>query len=187
MKTFLDIDMNNLPSHIGIIMDGNGRWAQNLGKARSAGHREGLDTAKKIVKAASDLGIKFITLYTFSTENWKRTEEEVSFLMKLIGQHLRKEMEFYRTNRIRVVHSGDIDGLPRNVRQEIEAVMDSTSGFSGTAVNLAINYGGRDEIIRAVNRWKDSGTSDRITESGLSSYLDCPDFPDPDIIIRICR
>ena len=180
----LGIDTDNLPQHIGIIMDGNGRWAKNQGKIRSFGHREGLDTAKLIVKAASDLGIKYITLYTFSTENWKRAEDEVSYLMKLIGQHLKKEMDFYRTNKIRVVHSGDLSGLPENVRCEIASVAESTSGFHGTTVNLAINYGGRDEIIRAINRWKESETSDKLTEEVLSSYLDCPDFPDPDMIIR---
>jgi undecaprenyl diphosphate synthase len=180
----LGIDMNNLPQHIGIIMDGNGRWAKNQGKVRSVGHREGLEAAKLIVKAASDLGIKYITLYTFSTENWKRAEDEVSYLMRLIGQHLKKELDFYRTNKIRVVHSGDLSGLPENVRKEITSVMKSTSCFGGTAVNLAINYGGRDEIIRSINRWKDSGTSDKITEAELSLHLDCPDFPDPDMIIR---
>lgn len=180
----LGIDVDNLPQHIGIIMDGNGRWAKSQGKIRSVGHREGLDAAKLIVKAASDLGIKYITLYTFSTENWKRAEEEVSYLMKLIGQHLKKEMDFYKTNKIRVVHSGDLSGLPANVRSEITSVVESTSAFEGTAVNLAINYGGRDEIIRAINRWKDSETSDKLTEDVLSSYLDCPDFPNPDMIIR---
>jgi len=180
----LDIDTNNLPLHIGIIMDGNGRWAKNRGKNRSVGHREGLDTAKLIIKAASDLGIKYITLYTFSTENWKRAEEEVSYLMKLIGQHLKKEMNFYRTNKIRVVHSGDLSGLPENVRNEITSVMKSTADFDGSSVNLAINYGGRDEIIRAVNRWKASNPSEDFSEADLTSFLDCPEFPDPDMIVR---
>ncbi|MBI9108115.1 MAG: di-trans,poly-cis-decaprenylcistransferase [Spirochaetales bacterium] len=178
------INTDNLPRHIGIIMDGNGRWAKSQGKIRSAGHRAGLDTAKLIVKAASDLGIKYITLYTFSTENWKRAEDEVSYLMKLIGQHLKKEMDFYRTNKIRVVHSGDLEGLPENVRDEITSVIQSTSDFGGTSVNLAINYGGRAEIIRAVNRWKVSGFTDILFETEFSSFLDCPDFPDPDMIIR---
>ncbi|MDC7225629.1 MAG: polyprenyl diphosphate synthase [Spirochaetales bacterium] len=179
------VDKTRLPLHMAFIMDGNGRWAKQQGKARTAGHREGLDAAKRIVKAASDMGIKFITLYTFSTENWKRAEEEVSFLMNLISRHLKKEMDFYCKNEIRVVHSGDLEGLPAAVQDEIKTVAEATSGFTGTAVNLAINYGGKNEIIRAVNRWTASEASrNALTESTLSKYLDCPDFPDPDLIVR---
>lgn len=179
------VDKNILPAHIAFIMDGNGRWAKNRGKPRTIGHREGLEAAKRIVKAASDLGIKFVTLYTFSTENWKRAEEEVSFLMNLISRHLKKEMDFYRKNEIRVVHSGKLTGLPESVQQEINTVIKSTSMFKGTAVNLAVNYGGRDEIIRAMSRWLDSGGSAKdLTEDAISKNMDCPDFPDPDLIVR---
>ncbi|HAK44386.1 MAG TPA: di-trans,poly-cis-decaprenylcistransferase [Spirochaeta sp.] len=179
------LDNEKPPAHVAFIMDGNGRWAKNQGKARTVGHREGLETAKRIVKAASDLGIKYVTLYTFSTENWKRTEEEVSFLMSLISRHLKKEMDFYRRNKIRVVHSGDLEGLPAPVQQEIKSVVESTSIFTGTSVNLAINYGGRDEIVRAVGRWLESeDNKGKLTESAVSNYLDCPDFPAPDLIIR---
>ena len=178
-------EKGDLPLHIAFIMDGNGRWAKNRGKVRTTGHREGLDAAKRVIKAASDLGIRYVTLYTFSTENWKRAEEEVSFLMNLIRSHLKKEMDFYRKNKIRVVHSGDLAGLPAPVQEEILSVMESTSGFNGTSVNLAINYGGRDEIIRAVNRWRASAQSEEdLTETALSGFLDCPDFPDPDLIVR---
>ena len=185
--TDFQIDKNYLPHHIAFIMDGNGRWAKNQGKARTIGHKEGLEAAKRIVKAASDLGIKYVTLYTFSTENWKRAEEEVSFLMGLISRHLKKEMDFYLRNRIRVVHSGNINRLPENVRQEINSVVESTSDFEGTSVNLAINYGGRDEIIRAIGKWLDSDDYSKglpISEEALSGCLDCPDFPDPDLIVR---
>lgn len=181
------IDKDNLPAHIAFIMDGNGRWAKNRGKVRSIGHREGLDAAKRIVKAASDLGISYITLYTFSTENWKRAEEEVSFLMNLICLHLKKEIVFYKKNKIRVVHSGDLNGLPGFVQDEINSVVESTSIFKGTAVNLAINYGGRDEIIRATSRWMESDAGrrgDKLTEAAITKNLDCPDFPAPDLIIR---
>lgn len=179
------IDKENLPLHVAFIMDGNGRWAKQRGKIRTAGHREGLEAAKRIVKAASDMGIKYVTLYTFSTENWKRTEEEVSFLMKLISQHLKREMDFYRANKIRVVHSGDLSGLPEFVQNEIISVVESTAMFTGTAVNLAINYGGRDEIVRAVNRWLVKRADDSmLTEEILAAGLDSPDFPDPDLIVR---
>ena len=182
-----ELETDKLPRHIGIIMDGNGRWAVKRGKLRTAGHKEGLEAAKRIVKAASLMGIEFVTLYTFSTENWKRTEEEVSFLMKLIRQHLKREMEFYIENGIRVVHSGDPEGLPASVRKEIRSVAEATAEFRGTSVNLAINYGGRDEIVRAVNRRlskNGSGTVPVLTEDDIQSNLDLPDFPDPDLIIR---
>jgi undecaprenyl diphosphate synthase len=171
-----------LPVHIGIFMDGNGRWAKARGLARTEGHREGLKTAKKIVKAAENLGIKYLTLYTFSTENWKRAEEEVSFLMGLIKSHLSAEFDFYRENGIRVVHSGDIDGLPDDVADEIRKVVADTAHYSSMVVNLAINYGGRDEIVRAARRLSSRGLE--ITEKSLSSCLDQPEIPDPDLLIR---
>ncbi len=184
------IDKENIPVHIGIIMDGNGRWAKQQGKKRTVGHSEGLVSAKRIVKAASDLGVKYITLYTFSTENWKRAEEEVSFLMRLISKHLKKEMEFYIQNGIRVVHTGDLAGLPDYLQNEIMSVVNETAAFEHTTVNLAINYGGRDEIIRAVRKWCDShpekcadeGTM--LSEETLVEYMDQPSIPDPDLIIR---
>jgi len=174
-----------LPAHIGIIMDGNGRWAQSQGKPRSFGHQEGLKTAKKIAIAALNAGIKYLSLYVFSTENWKRTEEEVSFLMRLIKSHLKAEYDFYKENQIRVLHSGDLAKLPKEIQKEITDVTEATSAFHKLSVNLAINYGGRDEIIRAVNRWKKnlSGAED-LAENDLKKYLDLPDVPDPDLIIR---
>ncbi len=181
-------DPGRLPEHIGIIMDGNGRWARNHGKPRSFGHKEGLTAVKRVVKAASDIGIKFLTLYIFSTENWKRTAGEVSFLMQLILVHLRTEFNFYRNNNIKVIHSGDKQGLKPEIRKEIDSVIYDTKGFDGLTINLAINYGGRDEIIRSINRWlkkqsHDSGISS-IDEEIISANLDCRDIPDPDIIIR---
>jgi len=179
------LDSSRIPHHVGIIMDGNGRWATRRGLARHRGHREGLEAAKRTVKAASDLGIKFLSLYTFSTENWRRTEEEVSFLMGLITSHLRKEYDFYRENRVRVMHSGDLNGLPSDLQREIENVRKDTEAFDGIQVNLAINYGGRDEIIRSVNRWLHNGrgTSELNAES-LRRHLDLPGFPEPDLLIR---
>ncbi|MDX9800602.1 MAG: polyprenyl diphosphate synthase [Spirochaetia bacterium] len=177
---------NKVPVHIAIIMDGNGRWAQKLGKPRSFGHREGLETAKKITLAASNAGIKYLSLYVFSTENWKRTETEVSFLMQLLKQHLRREYDFYKENQIRVIHSGDLERLPAEVKKEISSVTAETASFKGLTVNLAINYGGRDELIRAVNRWVNDSTLEKtaLDEDNLRKYLDHPDVPDPDLVIR---
>ena len=184
-----DHSESRTPTHVGIIMDGNGRWAQERNLVRMAGHREGLKAAKRIVRSASDIGIAYLTLYTFSTENWKRTVDEVGFLMRLIGQNLKKEYDFYRKNNVRVVHSGDLADVPAIVKKELEDVTRDTASFDGLMVNLAINYGGRDEIVRSVKRWlrRGNGQTDRaeeFTEESLRSHLDRPEIPDPDMIIR---
>lgn len=178
-----------LPRHVGIIMDGNGRWARERNLPRSAGHKEGLNAAKSVVKAAAESGIAFVTLYTFSTENWKRAQEEVSFLMRLIRLHLRNEWNFYRVNGIRVVHSGDITRLPKGIQREIRTVVRDTESFDKMNLNLAINYGGRDEIVRGINRWiHENRRKDEhlpiLTEETLRENLDFPDLPDADLIIR---
>jgi len=174
-----------VPSHIGIIMDGNGRWAVKRGLVRTQGHLEGLKAAKRIVKAASDLGVRFLTLYAFSTENWKRASQEVSFIMGLVKQYLRAEFDFSKKNKIRVRHAGDITGLPGDIQKELNDSISDTKEFDGMQVILAINYGGRDEIARAIRRLAASGAD--MTETGekdIGAFLDNPDIPDPDLIIR---
>jgi len=174
-----------VPAHIGIIMDGNGRWAQKRGLMRTQGHLEGLKAAKKIVKAASDLGVRFLTLYAFSTENWKRASQEVNFIMGLVKQYLRAEFDFSKKNKIRVRHAGDITGLPNDIQKELKDSISDTKEFDGMQVILAINYGGRDEIARAVRRLAESGADIGETgEKDIASFLDNPDIPDPDLIIR---
>lgn len=170
-----------VPPHVAIIMDGNGRWATARGLPRTEGHRQGLAAAKRVVAAASRLGIQYLSLYTFSTENWKRTQEEVGFLMNLIKVHLASELDFYRKNRIRVVHSGSREGLPPEILEEIDEVAADTADFPGMVVNLAINYGGRDEILRAVAR---CGAGRPLSENDMALALDHPEIPDPDLIIR---
>jgi len=165
-------------------MDGNGRWARERGRPRPEGHLEGLTAAKRVTAAAAELGIRWLTLYTFSTENWTRAEEEVSYLMFLIRTHLKKELDFYRKNRIRILHAGDVARLPPEVTREIRQAMADTAGFDGLTVILAINYGGRDEIVRAVRRAAAAGGAAGITEATLRAHLDLPDAPDPDLIIR---
>ena len=181
----MNTETSTLPVHIGIITDGNGRWAKLRNLPRTKGHREGLDVAKQIVKAASDLGIKFVTLYTFSTENWKRTQEEVGYLMTLIKKHLSSEFNFYKENKIRIEHIGDITALPMDVQTEIENAKNDTKDFTGTTVLLAINYGGKDEIIRGIKKLaaqkKDFSS---ITEQDLSLALDTKNIPDVDLLIR---
>jgi len=179
----------NIPRHVGIIMDGNGRWAKQRGMIRTQGHLEGLKAAKRVVKAASDMGIQYLTLYAFSTENWKRTADEVGFIMGLVKQYLRNEIAFYRENRIRIRHAGDAAGLPADIAEELANAARDTGDFDGMQVILAINYGGRDEIARAagrliarrINQQQDTAA---VTEKDIAACLDNPDVPDPDLIIR---
>jgi undecaprenyl diphosphate synthase len=152
---------------------------------------EGLKTAKRIVKTASDLGLSCLTLYVFSTENWKRAAEEVAFIMGLVRQYLRAELDFYRENHIRIRHTGNAEGLPPDIARELRTACEDTRDFSGMQVVLALNYGGRDEIIRGMRRLltdrADGGGTDgadEIREAGFRRYLDNPDLPDPDLIIR---
>jgi undecaprenyl diphosphate synthase len=185
---FRELDGEKLPRHVGIIMDGNGRWARARGESRSEGHREGLQASKRIVRAAAEIGVPCLSLYTFSTENWKRAEEEVSFLMGLVKQYLRKEYEFYKENGIRLRYSGNLSGLPQDVQEDMLLAMEDTKDFTRLTVNLALNYGGRDEIIRALRRWRERQSANPCpeapTEEELSSCMDNPDLPDPDLIIR---
>ncbi|HAE23608.1 MAG TPA: di-trans,poly-cis-decaprenylcistransferase [Spirochaetaceae bacterium] len=172
----------NPPVHIGLIMDGNGRWAKARGLSRTEGHKEGLKVAKRIVKAAEDFGVRYLSLYTFSTENWKRTADEVGFLMGLLRTHLAAEFDFYRENGVRIVHSGNPEGLPADVLSAIQGVVRDTADFNGITVNLAINYGGRDEIIRAIKTI--AHCDEPIDEAFVRANMDVPGIPDPDLIIR---
>ena len=174
-----------LPVHVGLIMDGNGRWAKQRKLPRTSGHEEGLKRAKDIAKAAADLGLRYVTLYVFSTENWKRTEQEVGFLMNLIHTHLVKEFQFYRDNQIRVKLLGDITGLPKNIQDDIREAEADTENFTGLTLCLAINYGGRDEIVRGVRKLlaghKDAGS---LSEQDIQASFDIPELPDLDVLIR---
>lgn len=172
-----------LPAHVAIIMDGNGRWAAANGMSRGDGHSAGLDAARRVVKHASDLGIGYVTLYVFSTENWKRTQDEVGFLMGLIKKHLRAELSFYQENKLRVVHIGDIDGLPVDIAHEIRVVEKATAAFQGLTVILAINYGSKSEILRAVNRIVAS-SSQLVSEDQFAAALDTEAVPPVDLLIR---
>jgi len=168
-------------------MDGNGRWARQRGLLRTQGHLEGLKAAKRVVKAASDQGVSYLTLYTFSTENWKRAAEEVGFIMGLVKQYLRGELEFYRENRIRIRHTGNREGLPQDILRELDEACKDTRDFGGLQVILALNYGGRDEIVRAVKKLiaeADGNGNEAVTAEKIGLFLDNPDVPDPALIIR---
>lgn len=170
-------------------MDGNGRWAKLKNQNRTFGHSEGLKRAKEITKYASDLGLKFLTLYVFSTENWKRTENEVSFLMNLIHIHLTQEFKFYKDNQIRVKIVGSRENLPKLIQEDIEKVEKETNHFTGLTICLAINYGGRNSIVNCIKKIVSQTNSAKISENDIneslvSEYIDFKDFPDADLIIR---
>jgi undecaprenyl diphosphate synthase len=181
----------SLPRHVGIIMDGNGRWAGKRALPRTSGHTEGLKAARRIVAAASRRGIGYLTLFVFSTENWKRAEQEVNFIMGLVKKHLMRELDFYRENRIRIRHTGDSDGLAPDIVAEIAQACGDTKDFDGMQVILALNYGGRDAIIRAARRFLRlrpletcAEAAETLDEAALTGCLDNPDVPDTDFVIR---
>jgi undecaprenyl diphosphate synthase len=167
-------------------MDGNGRWAKSRGLLTTDGHRQGLETAKTVVLAAERYGVKCLSLYAFSTENWKRTETEVGFLMGLIRRHLIQELQFYKKNGVRILHSGDAEGLPKDVLSAIRSIEAETAEHQGITLNLAINYGGRNEIVRAMERLaaRYNGKLPMLDEESIAGCLDHPEIPHPDLIIR---
>ena len=178
-------DKENLPLHVGIIMDGNGRWAKLKKQIRSKGHYAGLQNAKVIAGAAAQLGIRYMTLYVFSTENWKRTAEEVDYLMNLIRMNLRKEFNFYKANKIRLKFLGNKDEMPKDIKKDMEEAEKDTKDFSGLTLCLAINYGGKDEIKRAVQKLvSENVPPDQVTEEKIREKFDVPELPPCDLMIR---
>ena len=185
----IDLDYNNIPEHIAIIMDGNGRWAKARKMPRTMGHKAGVETIRRILKEADRLGVKYLTLYAFSTENWKRPKDEVDALMKLLVQYLTNEVEGLHKNGVILRVLGDMNALPETVRDKINEAIELTKNNSGIVLNVAFNYGGRDEIVTAVkNMVSDiqNGKLDeqKISEEVISNYLYTKDSPDPDLIIR---
>jgi len=184
------IDPARLPAHIAIIMDGNGRWANRRSLPRVAGHRAGVGPVRNTVETCARLGIKVLTLYAFSVENWKRPRAEVETLWRLLRFYLKKELPDLQKNGIRLQAIGRLDALPAPVRRELESVVEATSRNRGLLVNLAINYSGRSEILDAVNsiienaRRKGSVDSLRVDEETLAANLYTANSPDPDLLIR---
>ncbi len=181
--------VKQLPTHIGIIMDGNGRWAKKRGLPRSAGHKEGANTFRKITKYCNKIGIKYLTVYAFSTENWKRPKEEVDFLMKLFEQYLKEALEDFTEENIKVVFLGNKNAFSEKLQKLICEVEESSKNKTGMVLNIAMNYGGRDEITKAVRELaidvKDGKINpDEITANDISDKLYTSGQPDPDLIIR---
>lgn len=178
-----------VPKHIAIIMDGNGRWAKERGKIRTAGHQAGAEVLKDIVKAADNLGVKILTVYAFSTENWKRPKIEVDFIMQLLGTYLKKEIPEFNANNVQVRFIGSRNGLPESVLEELDLVLASTEKNTGIILNLAINYGGREEIITATKKivgavQKGDLKVEDIDEKCFENFLYTGDLPAPDLLIR---
>ncbi|MCR5830212.1 MAG: isoprenyl transferase [Lachnospiraceae bacterium] len=187
-KTELSED-KKIPEHVAIIMDGNGRWAKKRFLPRSAGHSAGSRTVEQICDDAWSLGIKYLTVYAFSTENWKRPESEVATLMDLLRKYMKNCLERSRKNNMRVRVIGDITRLDEDLRESIKELTHESSANTGLCFTVALNYGGRDEIVRAVRKIledRDTGkiTAADISEDVISGYLDTSDMPDPDLVIR---
>ncbi len=177
--------MNNkitVPDHIALIMDGNGRWAKEKGLNRTAGHEQGAKTVRIITEHCAKLGAKYLTLYAFSTENWARPKLEVEYLMKLLERYLKSELDIYLKNNIRFKAIGDISGFSKKLQQTIKDVEHKTEKATGLTQVLALNYGSRDEITRAVKKLNEEDLE--ITEENIQKCLDTADMPDVDILIR---
>lgn len=178
-----------LPTHVGIIMDGNGRWAKKRGLPRSAGHKVGADAFRKITKYCSKIGIKYLTVYAFSTENWRRPAEEVDFLMGLFEQYLKEALRDFQEENIRVIFLGDKSAFSPKLRSLIEDVEQASRGKTGMTLNIAMNYGGRDEILKAVRELAEGVKAGNlmpaeIDAEALEKRLYTATQPDPDLIIR---
>lgn len=189
MATLQDINRENLPKHLAIIMDGNGRWAKERGRLRVFGHENGVRTVRNTVEDCVKIGIQFLTLYTFSTENWKRPKLEVDTLMKLLVSSLKKELRTFKENNVRLNTIGDIGSLPKKAQEELLEVMQKTDRHTGMTLTLALSYGAREELKNAVQqistKVKNNIISpENIDETIINSHLYTHDLPDVDLLIR---
>lgn len=183
------IDFSCLPRHIAIIMDGNGRWAQNRGLPRTAGHAAGAETFRTIATYCKEIGIGYLTVFAFSTENWKRSETEVSAIMGLLEKYLAEAIEQMEQNRVRMNFFGDLTPLSGKLRNLCQRVQEISGSYEGVQVNICLNYGGRDEILRAARAFaadcsEGSADPNHLNEEAFAGYLFSRDVPDPDLVIR---
>lgn len=183
MKTYRELEGLTIPTHIAIIMDGNGRWAKDKGRKRTYGHKNGADTLKRITRVFSDAGVKYVTVYAFSTENWKRPKEEVDFLMSLMRQYLKESVKNAKKDNMRVRVIGCREDLAPDIQKSINHLEEASKDFTGLNLQLAINYGGRDEMIRAFNKHIEASSAP-LTEELFEQYLDTATIPDPELMIR---
>ena len=184
-----DVEKQNIPKHIAIIMDGNGRWAKQRGLPRTAGHKAGSETFRRIAKYCNTLGVKYLTVYAFSTENWKRSVDEVSSIMGVLKLYLQEALRDMEKNHIRFNFMGDLTRLTPELQKLCREAMERSARYNEVQVNLCINYGGRDELIRAAKSFMAdvaAGKRDAedLTEEAFSEYLDSAGVPDPELLIR---
>ena len=189
MSLIEKIDRNRMPQHVAIIMDGNGRWAKSRGKDRSFGHMEGVVSVRKVVEAATELGLKYLTLYTFSTENWSRPDEEVQALMGLLVSAIHRETPDLMKNNVRLLAIGDLSRLPADARTTLMQCIEETSSNDGTTIVLALSYSPRWELVEAVKALSAEVLEKKIipnniTEAMVSEHLTTRGIPDPDLLIR---
>jgi len=181
----LAAEITAVPHHLGIIMDGNGRWAQARGMPRLAGHRAGVDNIRRILEHCVQRGVKVLTIYAFSTENWQRPPDEVSGLMRLLGLTIQRQLNDLDRNGVRILHSGRMEGINKHLQKQIVNALEVTKHNDRIILNVAFNYGGRAEILDAVRHIIQDGTApELLTEELLSSYLYTGGLPDPDLIVR---
>jgi len=181
------LDLNRLPRHIAIIMDGNGRWAKKRGLPRTAGHAVGAETFRRVATYCKELGVEYLTVYAFSTENWKRPKDEVNAIMDILETYLHEAIETMERDRVKMKFFGDISVLSPSLRELIAETERISGTFDGVQVNMCVNYGGRSEILRAAERWareRAAGGAEELTEEIFSGYLYSAGVPDPDLIIR---
>ncbi|MEA3444905.1 MAG: isoprenyl transferase [Bacteroidota bacterium] len=183
------IDKDKLPSHIAIIMDGNGRWAKEKGKPRLFGHKKGADSVRRVVEASAETGIGYLTLYTFSKENWNRSESEISSLMALLLTTINSETKTLMKNNVRLLAIGDLENLPKNVYKKLMEAINTTAGNTGLTLILALSYGARWEIVNAVKKISEKLCNNEISTSDInddlfSKHLTTAQFPDPELLIR---
>lgn len=181
--------METFPRHIAIIMDGNGRWARARGLSRLEGHRAGAEAVRRVTTAAAEIGIDYLTLYAFSVENWRRPRREIQGLMRYLKEYLKNELPLMKKNNIRLQAIGRLDEFPVSVQKALSRTIDATAGHSGLTLTLALNYGGRSEIVDGIKRIAEAAAGGRldpedIDEEFFSRYLYAPDHPDPDLLIR---
>ena len=181
----VDLDPKKIPAHVAIIMDGNGRWAKERGQLRLQGHIAGMEALREIVRHSQKLGVRYLTVYAFSTENWKRPAEEVSGIFKLVVRYVQSELKELDENNVHVQILGDWDDLkvPEESKESIRLALKTTEKNDGLVFSIALNYGGRAEIVRAVNKLIESGAN-TVTEEDLSAQLFTAGMSDPDLIIR---
>jgi undecaprenyl diphosphate synthase len=173
------------PVHVAIIMDGNGRWAKARGLPRSAGHRQGTENLRRILRAAADHEVRVLTIYAFSTENWSRPPREVQLLMRILEMVIDRELAELNTNGVQIRHIGELEGIEPRIQRKIQRACELTRDNDRLILNVAFNYGGRKEIVRAVHSILAAGyTADEVTESLISQHMYTGDLPDPDLVIR---